>query len=294
MEDPAEDMPPSEEAEQQEAEVEDPQVDQQEEAPEGDRDVEEKDAREPENAEDRDDNDKGAGAGATAEINDVIVAATVDADQTPAPEHKVVRLTNMATAEEISDPEWYEEIKVDIEEESKKYGNVKTIVIPRNGEQPEKSESYGVGLVFVEFEKTEEADAAIAKMHGRTFDGRTVIAELFPYEAFEAKTWDAEAASKPTVPGVAPGGLPGMPGIPNISALMQSGLSGLAGGGMGGMLGMGAMGAMGGAKLGFAAGGPGNQDVRPGDWACPMCNNNCFARTMMCNRKYYWDFLFLA
>eukprot|EP01001_Neometanema_parovale_P008495 NODE_4770_length_1021_cov_47.879733_g4565_i0.p2 GENE.NODE_4770_length_1021_cov_47.879733_g4565_i0~~NODE_4770_length_1021_cov_47.879733_g4565_i0.p2 ORF type:complete len:290 (-),score=75.71 NODE_4770_length_1021_cov_47.879733_g4565_i0:82-951(-) len=58
--------------------------------------------------------------------------------------------------------------------------------------------------------------------------------------------------------------------------------AGVMGGGMG-MIGGGGMGMMGGMGGGMGGGG-GNTDMRPGDWLCGSCGNNCFARRMECNR----------
>lgn len=70
-----------------------------------------------------------------------------------------------------------QEIKQDIEEECKQYGEVESITIPRPSEDG--TLIPGVGKVFVKFGNAESAAKAKAQLEGRTFDDRTVLATFY-------------------------------------------------------------------------------------------------------------------
>lgn len=83
---------------------------------------------------------------------------------------KVVILRHMFTLEELEeDPAALIEIKEDIREECSKLGAVTNVVLY----DEEKD-----GIVSVKFRDVESAAACIKMMHGRAFDGRTVVATL--------------------------------------------------------------------------------------------------------------------
>jgi HIV Tat-specific factor 1 len=81
---------------------------------------------------------------------------------------KVVILTHMFTPEELEeDPAALLDIKEDIREECAKLGPVTNVVLYDLEEE---------GIVSVRFQTVEAAEACVARMHGRAFDGRTVEA----------------------------------------------------------------------------------------------------------------------
>jgi len=93
---------------------------------------------------------------------------------------RVICLLQMVTPDELTDDTEYQEILEDVEEECKKYGDVRSVVIPRPGRDPPS----GVGKVFVEFSNTDEAARARAALEGRQFASRVVAATFHSEEAF--------------------------------------------------------------------------------------------------------------
>jgi len=103
-------------------------------------------------------------------------------NQTPS---RVLILLQMITEENLISDSEYKEIYDDIENEVKKYGDVRSIVIPRprKGEKP----GTGSGKVFIEFGSEEQATRAKRDLEGRQFDNRTVLAQYLPEENFLAR-----------------------------------------------------------------------------------------------------------
>jgi len=84
----------------------------------------------------------------------------------------ILGLTNCFDIEELNDPEAFEEIKEDMEEECGKYGKVESLLIPK----PTDENASGVGKVIIKYASAAEAAKAKAAMHGRRFGGKTVQA----------------------------------------------------------------------------------------------------------------------
>merc|ERR1712170_110270 len=85
---------------------------------------------------------------------------------------EVLCLLNMVTEDELKDEEEYEDILEDIREECSKYGEVRSLEIPRplpGVDVP------GVGKVFVEFRTDSECQKAQHALSGRRFSNRTVV-----------------------------------------------------------------------------------------------------------------------
>ncbi|GLD96483.1 hypothetical protein PINS_up021132 [Pythium insidiosum] len=96
----------------------------------------------------------------------------------------VVKMENMVSADELVDDEEFADLKEDVEEECKRFGTVVTTEIPR----PKDGQSVpGVGNVFVRFENTSQAAAAIKALSGRKFGGKVVQVGYFPLDKFEQK-----------------------------------------------------------------------------------------------------------
>mmetsp|Transcript_16058 Transcript_16058/g.28845 ORF Transcript_16058/g.28845 Transcript_16058/m.28845 type:complete len:428 (+) Transcript_16058:1-1284(+) len=92
----------------------------------------------------------------------------------------VLVLLNMVTREELKDAEEYNDILVDIEEECNKFGTLKKVLIPRPGYGIQ-----GVGKVFVEYDKVEDAEAALEKLRGRRFAQNIVDGGFWPIDQWE-------------------------------------------------------------------------------------------------------------
>merc|ERR1712142_931185 len=88
------------------------------------------------------------------------------------PATEILVLMNMVTEEELRDDEEYEEILEDIRDECSKYGNVRSMEIPRPIEGVNVP---GVGKVFVEFASPPECAKAQQMLSGRKFANRVVI-----------------------------------------------------------------------------------------------------------------------
>jgi len=100
------------------------------------------------------------------------------------PSTEVLCLMNMVTVEELKDDEEYEDIVDDIQEECSKYGQVKSVEIPRPVESVDVP---GVGKVFVEFNSVLDCQKAHQKLTGRKFANRTVVTSYFDPDKYHRR-----------------------------------------------------------------------------------------------------------
>ncbi|KAJ8389106.1 hypothetical protein AAFF_G00123120 [Aldrovandia affinis] len=89
---------------------------------------------------------------------------------------EVLCLLNMVMPEELTDDEDYEEILEDIREECCKYGNVRSIEIPRLVDGVEVP---GCGKIFVEYVSTGDCQKAMQALTGRKFANRVVVTKYY-------------------------------------------------------------------------------------------------------------------
>jgi len=97
---------------------------------------------------------------------------------------EVLCLLNMVTEEELRDEEEYEDILEDIREECGKYGEVRSLEIPRplpGVDVP------GVGKVFVEFTSDGDCQKAQHALSGRRFSNRTVVTSYFDPDKYHRR-----------------------------------------------------------------------------------------------------------
>lgn len=97
---------------------------------------------------------------------------------------EVLCLLNMVTEEELRDEEEYEDILEDIREECSKYGEVRSLEIPRplpGVDVP------GVGKVFVEFTSDGDCQKAQHALSGRRFSNRTVVTSYFDPDKYHRR-----------------------------------------------------------------------------------------------------------
>jgi len=100
------------------------------------------------------------------------------------PVTEVLCLLNMVTEDELQDDEEYEEITEDVKEECNKYGNVKSIEIPR----PIKGVDVpGVGKIFVEFISKAECQKANIALTGRKFASRVVVTSYYDPDKYHRR-----------------------------------------------------------------------------------------------------------
>ncbi|XP_017077385.2 splicing factor U2AF 50 kDa subunit [Drosophila eugracilis] len=96
---------------------------------------------------------------------------------------EVLCLFNMVLPEELLDNEEYEDILTDIKQECAKYGEVRSIRIPRPiGQNPPQ----GLGKVFVQFESVQDCQKALTALSGRKFSGRIVMSSFYDPEKYLA------------------------------------------------------------------------------------------------------------
>ena len=81
--------------------------------------------------------------------------------------------------EDLQDQSELSEIGEDVQSECGKFGVVSEVKVPGAG-------APGAGRVYVVFEDTDMAAAALAGMHGRGFAGALVQATFFALDKFEA------------------------------------------------------------------------------------------------------------
>eukprot|EP01098_Paradermamoeba_levis_P016345 TRINITY_DN8785_c0_g1_i1.p1 TRINITY_DN8785_c0_g1~~TRINITY_DN8785_c0_g1_i1.p1 ORF type:complete len:321 (+),score=100.30 TRINITY_DN8785_c0_g1_i1:775-1737(+) len=98
---------------------------------------------------------------------------------------KVLMLMNMLSFDDLKNDSDYNEVLEDVRAECERFGNVIDIKIPRpiRAEEDE-DDTPGVGKIFVEFEKTADAQKAQQSLGGRKFQGRTVITSYFESDLF--------------------------------------------------------------------------------------------------------------
>ncbi|XP_016996522.2 splicing factor U2AF 50 kDa subunit [Drosophila takahashii] len=89
---------------------------------------------------------------------------------------EVLCLFNMVLPEELLDEEEFQDIRTDIKQECTKYGEVRSIKIPRPIGQ---ATQRGCGKVFVQFETVEDCQKALKALSGRKFSGRIVMTSFY-------------------------------------------------------------------------------------------------------------------
>merc|ERR1712112_785216 len=97
---------------------------------------------------------------------------------------EVLCLLNMVVAEELADEEEYEDILEDIREECGKFGEVRSLEIPRPVPGVEVP---GVGKVFAEFCSDGDCQKAQHALSGRRFSNRTVVTSYFDPDKYHRR-----------------------------------------------------------------------------------------------------------
>ncbi|XP_065143999.1 U2 small nuclear RNA auxiliary factor 2b isoform X1 [Paramisgurnus dabryanus] len=97
---------------------------------------------------------------------------------------EVLCLMNMVAPEELLDDEEYEEIVEDVKEECSKYGQVKSIEIPR---PVDGLEVPGTGKIFVEFMSVFDSQKAMQGLTGRKFANRVVVTKYCDPDAYHRR-----------------------------------------------------------------------------------------------------------
>ena len=97
---------------------------------------------------------------------------------------EVLCLLNMINEEELVDDDEYEDILEDIQTECSKYGQVKSVEIPRpipGVEVP------GVGKIFVEYHSKSDCQKAQQALTGRKFANRVVVTSFYDPDKYHRR-----------------------------------------------------------------------------------------------------------
>ncbi|XP_046700011.1 U2 small nuclear RNA auxiliary factor 2b isoform X2 [Silurus meridionalis] len=97
---------------------------------------------------------------------------------------EVLCLMNMVAPEELLDDDEYEEIVEDVRDECSKYGQVKSIEIPR---PVDGLEIPGTGKIFVEFTTVFDSQKAMQALTGRKFANRVVVTKYCDPDAYHRR-----------------------------------------------------------------------------------------------------------
>lgn len=97
---------------------------------------------------------------------------------------EVLCLLNMVVAEELADEEEYEDILEDIREECSRFGEVRSVEIPRPVPGVEVP---GLGKVFIEFGSSLECQKAQHALTGRKFSNRVVVTSYFDPDKYHRR-----------------------------------------------------------------------------------------------------------
>ncbi|XP_063041957.1 U2 small nuclear RNA auxiliary factor 2b isoform X2 [Engraulis encrasicolus] len=97
---------------------------------------------------------------------------------------EVLCLMNMVAPEELLDDEEYEDILEDVKEECGKYGQVKSIEIPR---PVDGLDIPGTGKIFVEFTTLFDSQKAMQGLTGRKFANRVVVTKYIDPDAYHRR-----------------------------------------------------------------------------------------------------------
>jgi len=108
----------------------------------------------------------------------------------PGPPTRIVQLCNLVSPDDIQHDADYEDIFEDVTQESRKYGTVLSVYIPRPPPRSDEERTqviWGLGRIFVEYKRKEEASKAQQGFSGRKFNGRTIVTGFLTEERFAAR-----------------------------------------------------------------------------------------------------------
>eukprot|EP00903_Cladosiphon_okamuranus_P010716 g10128.t1 len=130
----------------------------------------------------------GGGASSAGAVPSAAAESAVAANLIRAiPPTRVLVMLNMVTEAELADPQEYEDIVDDIQQECSSHGTVLSVIVPRPGEA---DASRAVGKVFVEYDTRESAQKAALSLAGRQFGANIVKVEYVNEEKFARREFD--------------------------------------------------------------------------------------------------------
>lgn len=140
------------------------------------------------------------------------------AEPTNVSDARILLMLNMVVADDLTDDQEYGDLYEDVKEECSSYGRVEDLRIPRpvkkdkskwapgeGGQQAamdavRADEAAGVGRVYVKYEDTNSANAALNALAGRSFAGRSIIATLLSEDSQTTPPLNLIFAPQPDAP----------------------------------------------------------------------------------------------
>ncbi|KAG6332520.1 hypothetical protein ID866_6570 [Astraeus odoratus] len=129
---------------------------------------------------------------------------------------RILLMLNMVTPDDLVDDQEYGDLYEDVKEECSKYGVVEDLRIPRPlkkdkikpgeigyqtpAEAQRADEAAGVGRVYVKFIGSEDAQAALKALAGRSFAGRSIIATVLNEDSQTTPPLNLIFAPQPDAP----------------------------------------------------------------------------------------------
>mmetsp|Transcript_25284 Transcript_25284/g.27602 ORF Transcript_25284/g.27602 Transcript_25284/m.27602 type:complete len:497 (+) Transcript_25284:36-1526(+) len=108
---------------------------------------------------------------------------------------RVLRITNMASAQELLDDNYYLDLIQETRLECAQFGIVKSVIIPRLSSSGSANliNENDIGKVYVEMTTLIEAKNVLLSLKGRTFNGRCVDVKYYPEDKFRSFNYSFES-----------------------------------------------------------------------------------------------------
>jgi len=115
---------------------------------------------------------------------------------------RVVQLCNLISADDVDHDEDYKEIIEEVTKEAETYGTVVSVYTARPIPEEDSPEmefelkkpkiQYGLGRIFVEFKRKEDAKRAHESLAGKKFNSRSVVTGYFSEERYAMKNFEPD------------------------------------------------------------------------------------------------------
>jgi len=111
---------------------------------------------------------------------------------------RVLRITNIASYQELLDPTYYLDLMEDTRAEVTRHAPsavLRSVIVPRPSQVSSGTifQDRDIGKVFLEFGSTEEARAVLLVLKGRSFNGRIVDIKFYPEDKFRSLNYSHES-----------------------------------------------------------------------------------------------------
>jgi len=110
-------------------------------------------------------------------------------------ESPVLVLYNCMSLSELRLEDFYNDLVIDMHEQCSKYGRLRSITIPKPPSRRASTHhrlplTLGLGKVFVQFEKIEDASKAYQNLPGMKYNSRTVTVAFYPYKKYQQQLYN--------------------------------------------------------------------------------------------------------